>query len=94
MKIAVLGIGSVGGLIGAESWHFITRGQMLEAIRSGGLHVESAQFGDFTVRTKDVGETACDFGVMEAVIISCKGYSLRRRSLRHYETTASSMPHR
>ena len=83
MKIAVLGIGGVGGLIGGvlarknEETYFIARGQTLEAIRSGGLHVESALFGDFTVRPKDVCETAGDFGVMDAVIISCKGYSLK-----------------
>lgn len=83
MKIAVLGIGGVGGLIGGalarknEETYFIARGKTLEAIRSRGLHVESALFGDFTVRPKEIAETAGDFGVMDAVVISCKGYSLK-----------------
>lgn len=83
MKIAIFGIGGVGGLIGGvlarknEETYFIARGKTLEAIRSRGLHVESMRFGDFTVRPKDIAETAGDFGVMDAVIIACKGYSLK-----------------
>lgn len=83
MKIAVFGIGGVGGLIGGvlarknEETYFIARGKTLEAIRSGGLRVESTLFGDFAVRPKDVAEAAGDFGVMDAVIVSCKGYSLK-----------------
>ena len=83
MKIAVLGIGGVGGIIGGvlarkeEETYFIARGKTLEAIRRGGLHVESALFGDFTVRPRKIAKTADDFGVMDAVIISCKGYSLK-----------------
>lgn len=83
MKIAVFGIGGVGGLIGGvlarknEETYFIARRKTLEAIRSGGLYVKSTLFGDFTVRPKDVGETAGNFGVMDAIIISCKGYSLK-----------------
>ena len=82
MKIAVFGIGGIGGLIGgalarknAETY-FIARGKTLEAIRSRGLHVESALLGDFTVRPKEAAESAEGFGAMDAVIISCKGYSL------------------
>ena len=83
MKIAVFGIGGIGGLVGGalarknEETYFIARGKTLEAIRSRGLQVESALLGDFTVRPKEAAESASGFGTMDAVIISCKGYSLK-----------------
>ena len=83
MKIAVFGIGGIGGLVGGalarknEETYFIARGKTLEAVRSRGLHVESALLGDFTVRPKEAAESAGGFGTMDAVIISCKGYSLK-----------------
>lgn len=59
MKIAVFGIGGIGGLIGGalarknEDTYFIARGKTLEAIHSRGLHVESTLLGDFTVSPKE-----------------------------------------
>lgn len=83
MKIAVFGIGGVGGLIGGalarkyDDIYFIARGKNLEAIRSGGVRVESALFGDFTVRPRMVSDDVRDFGTMDAVIIACKGYNIK-----------------
>ena len=82
MKTAVFGIGGIGGLVGGalalknEETYFIARGKTLETIRSRGLQVASALLGDFTVRPKEAAESAEGFGVMDAVIISCKGYRL------------------
>lgn len=83
MKIAVFGIGGVGGLIGGalarkyDDIYFIARGKNLEAIRSGGVRVESVLFGDFTARPRMVSDDARDFGTMDAVIIACKGHNIK-----------------
>ncbi|MBR1671800.1 MAG: 2-dehydropantoate 2-reductase [Fretibacterium sp.] len=98
MKIAVFGIGGIGGIVGgalargpealsqrgpealsqrppAETY-FIARGKNLEAIRREGLRVESPAVGDFTVRPVLASDRAEDLGLMDAVIVACKGYDL------------------
>ncbi len=87
MKIAVLGIGGVGGIVGgalakshAETY-FCVRGKNLDAIRRDGLKVQSVAVGDFTVRPKLASDDAAALGVMDAVIISCKGYNLKAACL-------------
>ena len=120
MKIAVFGIGGIGGLVGgalarknAETY-FIARGKTLEAIRSRGLQVESALLGDFTVRPKEAAESAGRLrhdgrrhnflqriqpqgSLPHRLSDGGRGYARRpaaqrRRSLRHDEAAASSMP--
>lgn len=83
MKIAVLGIGGVGGIVGgalakshAETY-FCVRGKNLDAICRDGLKVQSIALGDFTVRPKLASDSAAALGVMDAVIFSCKGYNLK-----------------
>ena len=55
MKILVMGTGAIGGCYGGMLARvgcdvtFIARGANLDAIRSGGLRVESVAAGSFTV---------------------------------------------
>jgi len=84
MKIAIFGIGGVGGIVGGPlskshlDTYFYVRGENLNAIRQNGLRVQSALFGDFTVQPKLASDKAEDFGIMDAVFISCKGYNLEK----------------
>lgn len=83
MKIAVFGIGGVGGVVGGAlarnhtDTYFYVRGENLEAIRRGGLRVQSVSLGDFVVYPKLASDNAAEFGVMDAIIVSCKGYGLK-----------------
>ena len=83
MKIALFGIGGVGGIVGGvlaknhPDTYFYVRGENLNAIRRDGLKVQSVLFGDFTVHPKLASDKATDFGIMDAVFISCKGYNLK-----------------
>ena len=82
MKIAVFGIGGVGGIVGGvlarahPETFFCVRGKNLDAIRQDGLQVRSVQFGDFTVRPRLASDDAAELGPMDAVILSCKGHHL------------------
>ena len=79
MKIAVMGAGGVGGYFGgllARGGHdvtFIARGQHLDAIRSNGLKVTSANDGEFTVHCGATDDPAAA-GVHELVIFAVKMY--------------------
>ncbi|MPM14360.1 hypothetical protein SDC9_60722 [bioreactor metagenome] len=83
MKIAVFGIGGVGGFVGgalakshAETW-FFARGENLEAIRAQGLKVQSSVLGNFVARPKGASDKGEEIGIMDAVIVCCKGHSLK-----------------
>ena len=62
MRIAVVGVGAVGGYFGgrlAEAGHdvvFVARGRTLDRLRTQGLQVESG-YGDFSIaRPQAVGD--------------------------------------
>lgn len=80
MKIAVLGAGGVGGYFGAklaasgEEVHFIARGAHLEAIRSNGLQVHSAN-GDVLVQPALATNDPASVGPVDLVIITVKLWS-------------------
>ena len=84
MKVAVFGVGGIGGIVGAAlarvepETTLIARGRGLEALRRDGLLVRSPLFGDLTVRPPvlDSGGRLDEAGVMDAVIVTCKGYDL------------------
>ena len=82
MKIAVVGIGGVGGIVGGalarkhRDTFFYVRGENLNKIRKEGLKVESVVLGDFTANPKLASDDADEIGRMDAVIVTCKGYSL------------------
>ena len=82
MKIAVFGIGGVGGIVGGAlakvhaDTYFYVRGENLKAILRDGLRVQSVLLGDFTVRPKLASDKATELGIMDAIILSCKGNGL------------------
>ncbi len=83
MKIGIFGIGGVGGIVGgalarnhAETYFYV-RGENLKAIRQKGLKVESASLGDFVAHPKLASDNAAELGIMDVIILSCKGYNLK-----------------
>ncbi|WP_083798331.1 ketopantoate reductase family protein [uncultured Pyramidobacter sp.] len=82
MKVGVFGIGGIGGFVGGAlarvhgETYFCARGENLKAIRRGGLRVESVQLGNFTAVPAGISERAADLGVMDVLIVACKGYDL------------------
>ncbi|MCR5347074.1 MAG: 2-dehydropantoate 2-reductase [Fretibacterium sp.] len=82
IKIAVFGIGGVGGLLGGAlarvhpETYFLARGENLKAIQQNGLSVHSSQLGNFTACPGLASDNAADLGVMDVVILACKGYHL------------------
>ena len=77
MRIAVLGVGGVGGYFGAklvragEDVAFIARGPHLDAIRETGLCVTSPS-GEMLVRPALATSDPADVGVVDAVILGVK----------------------
>ena len=82
MKIAVLGLGGVGGLIGGalakvnEDTNFCVRGANKEAIQKNGLLVDSALLGSFVAHPAMAEEDASKIGIVDALIVACKGNAL------------------
>lgn len=82
MKVGVFGIGGIGGFVGGAlarvhgETYFCARGENLEAIRRGGLRVDSVKLGHFTARPAALSDDAAALGVMDALIVACKGYDL------------------
>jgi len=83
MKIAVLGIGGVGGIVGGalakdhSETYFYVRGENLNAIRKNGLKVQSVSLGDFTAHPRLASDKASEIGIMDAILVACKGYNLK-----------------
>jgi len=86
MKIAVMGVGGVGGYYGsmlakhyAENRDveviFIARGRHLEAIRTNGLKMLS-QKGEFTVRPALATDNPVECGPVDILLLCTKGYDL------------------
>jgi 2-dehydropantoate 2-reductase len=79
MRFAILGSGAVGGYFGAklarsgQDVTFIARGAHLEAIRSRGLAIQSAQLGDFVARAPAENDTT-KIGHVDVAIVSVKAY--------------------
>ena len=81
MKIAVVGVGGVGGYFGGKlakagvDTVFIARGAMLEALRSKGLRVESFS-GDFTIDQVNATDDPATTGAVDAVIFATKAWQI------------------
>ncbi len=82
MKIAVVGIGGVGGYIGAKlklnsknEIIFITRGRQLEAIKKNGLKVIDED-KEYMIKPDIVTDNPKDLGIFDFIIISVKSYDL------------------
>ena len=82
MKIAVLGIGGIGGVVGAslarkfDEIYLIARGKSLEAIKENGLTLKSDKLGTFNVKPALVTDNINDIGIVDILIIATKSYSL------------------
>lgn len=79
MRIAIMGSGGVGGLVGSqlvqagEDVVFIARGANLEALHTRGLSVKSQTFGDFASPVTATDDTA-SIGVVDLVVFAVKTY--------------------
>jgi 2-dehydropantoate 2-reductase len=82
VKLAVIGIGGIGGYIGGllakagEDIAYIARGVTLEAIRAKGLQVHSEIHGSFIVKPRIATQDAGEIGIVDAVFVCVKGYSI------------------
>jgi 2-dehydropantoate 2-reductase len=81
MRIAVLGVGGVGGYFGGRLAKagvevvFIARGEHLRAIRERGLRVDSLE-GDFLVSPVRAAENPSQVGPVDAVILGVKAWQV------------------
>ncbi len=81
MRIAVVGAGGVGGLVGGFLAHagadvtFVARGAQLAALRFGGLRVESPR-GSFRLPTVEVSDDPAALRPADAVIVAVKGWQV------------------
>jgi len=81
IKIAVLGVGGVGGYFGgrlAAAGHdvsFVARGQHLQALRRDGLTVESVA-GDFALESVVATDDPAEIGEVDYVLLGVKTWQL------------------
>lgn len=81
MRIAIFGAGAVGGYFGGrlatagEDVVFIVRGAHLEAIRQGGLYVESP-LGDFRVYPAQATDRPEEVGPVDVVLVGVKAWQV------------------
>jgi 2-dehydropantoate 2-reductase len=81
MRIAVIGVGGVGGYFGgrlAQAGHdvtFIARRATLEALRARGLRVDSI-LGDFVVEHVSVTDDPSAVGAVDVVLMAVKAWQL------------------
>ncbi len=81
MRIAVFGVGAVGGYFGGrlaqagEDVVFIARGQHLAALRSNGLRVDSIN-GDFVLPTVTATDDPAQIGAVDVVLVGVKTWQV------------------
>jgi len=84
MKIAILGIGGIGGVVGAclaskfDDIHFIARGKTLDAIKENGVRVESLLLGTIEAKPASVTDKPEEIGEVDILIVCTKGYGLEK----------------
>ncbi|MDH5539324.1 MAG: 2-dehydropantoate 2-reductase [Rhizobacter sp.] len=82
MKIAVIGAGAVGGLVGAklalsgEDVTFIVRGANLEAIRGNGMKLRMQDGTEQVARAVKATNNCAEAGVQDLVILAVKAHQL------------------
>lgn len=89
MRFAIIGVGGVGGYVGArlaEAGHtvtFVARGDHLRAMQASGLHVQSVN-GDVHVHPIQATSDPAEVGVVDCVIVAVKAWQVGdvARSLR------------
>ena len=81
MRVAVVGVGGVGGYFGGRlaqagvDLTFIARGAHLHALREGGLRVESIK-GDFTLQPVQASADPTEVGPVDMVLVGVKGWQV------------------
>jgi 2-dehydropantoate 2-reductase len=79
MRIAVIGVGGVGGYFGArlaqagEEVTFIARGETLRALRESGLRIESVD-GDILIKPAQATDDSALVGPVDIVLLAVKGW--------------------
>jgi 2-dehydropantoate 2-reductase len=82
MRIAVIGAGGVGGYFGGKlaqagiDTTFLVRGATLDALRTNGLRVDSAN-GDFAIAHVQATNDPSSVGVVDAVLVCVKAWQMR-----------------
>ena len=82
MRIAIFGVGGVGGYFGGrlaqagEDVVFLARGDHLQALRANGLHVESTK-GDFTVHSVQATDSPSEVGIVDVVLLGVKAWQVQ-----------------
>lgn len=82
MRIAIVGAGAVGGLLGAllaragAQVSFLARGQTLLALRERGLSVQSETLGLLRIDSVAASEDARELAPADAVILATKAWQL------------------
>ena len=82
MRIAVVGVGAVGGYFGgrlAEAGHdvvFVARGKTLDRLRTHGLRVESGH-GDFAIASPQVVGDPSEADPVELILLAVKAQHIR-----------------
>jgi 2-dehydropantoate 2-reductase len=82
MRVAVIGAGGVGGLIGGllaragTQVAFVARGEHLAAMRTNGLRVDSPR-ASFTVTPVQASDDPAALGMFDAVLVAVKGWQVR-----------------
>ena len=81
MKVAVIGIGAIGGVVGAhlaskyDDIHFIARGKTLDAISQNGIKVIGKN-GTLCAKPASATDKPEEIGIVDVLIVCTKGYSL------------------
>jgi 2-dehydropantoate 2-reductase len=81
MRIAVVGVGGVGGFFGGRLARsgveviFIARGENLRVLREKGLRIDSSK-GHFTLPNISVTDNPGEVGTVEAVLIAVKSWQV------------------
>ena len=82
MRIAVIGIGGVGGIVSSalkeaeDSLVLVCRGETANVIKEKGLSVSSDVLGDRVINPALVSSDPKEIGIVDAAIICCKTYSI------------------
>ena len=81
MRIAVVGVGGIGGYFGGvlaragSSVAFVARGRQLEALRADGLRVDRPDGGFHLERVEATGQPQ-EIGMVDAIIVAVKAWQV------------------
>ena len=83
MKIAIIGVGAIGGYVGTrlalagEDVTFIARGANLEALRARGIRLLNADDTEESVPRVKATDSYADAGVQDIVVLAMKALPAR-----------------